>query len=223
MTNARRWRIVAVVAAMLVTIAGTNLGVATDANGRFRFPFLEAKAWKLEVRQLGYAPVTTDIEVRHRDTVSLAITLIPAAVPIAPVRVNDTDISPKLRAVGFERRRKLEAVPSRQFMTREQIERVNPISLSQLTRRMTGRLPSNVRGNCDNPTIYVDGALRAPPPVDPPGGLFPAGMARPLPVDDIPPSQVEGLEIYLGPQQVPREFKAAGSFGVCVLLIWTRQ
>ncbi len=226
-----------------VIVAGSNFGVATDANGRFRFPSLPAKAWKLEVRRLGYAPVTTEIEVRNRDTLLLSITLIPSAVTIAPVVVTETDITPRLRAVGFEQRRKLlTTVPARQFVTRAQIEKRNPIKLSQLLEHIGGR----ARG-CTNPVMYVDGGRLTSAPVDPPvppraqptpssstsgrrsvsapvnTGSFSPGMARPLPVDEIPPSWIEGLEIYVGFAQIPLEYRPAGRDISCVLLIWTRS
>ena len=206
--------------AVTVTVPGAQFSVATDNAGRFRFPSLPAGTWKLDVRRLGYSPVVTEIEVRSGDTLSLSVVLLPSAVPIAPIFVSETDITPKLRAVGFERRRLATTVPARQFVTRQQIEKQNPMRLSQVLGRMFGPRA------CQNPVMFLDGALRAPSPKDPP--VSPANarrgesMPRPVPVDDIPPSEIEGLEVYVGGAQIPVEFKSAGRGGGCVLVIWTR-
>ena len=248
MSKARRWRIVAFVVATLgtraahaqgtvigvvedsagapimaasVLVAGSNFGVATDVTGRFRFPSLPVKVWTLEIRRLGYAPITTEVDVRNRDTVSLSITLIPAAFPIAPVVVSETGITPKLREVGFERRRKLEImVPARQFVTRQQIEKQNPMRVSQVVGRM-GR-PSQCHPA--SWAIYVDGVLRGAAAVDPPprpGSSAP--VPRPSPVDDIPPGEIEGIEVYVGGLQIPFEFRTARRDVSCVIVIWTRS
>ena len=211
------------IVAASVRVSGTDFGVATDASGRFRFPSLPAKTWKLDIRRLGYAPINTEVDVRNGDTVSLSVMLLPSAVPIAPVVVTETDITPKLREVGFDRRRKLlTTVPARQFVTRAQIEKQNPMRLSQVLDRMGKR--------CTNPVMYIDGGRRAAAPTDPPPPPTGRGaarigqpMPRGLPVDEIPPSWIEGLEVYVGWAQIPLEYRPPGRDIGCVLLIWTRS
>ena len=211
--------------AVQVALVGTNLSVLTDARGAFRFESLRPAMYTLSVRRLGYTPVTSEVVVWSRDTVSLLIELWPGAITIAPVVVSAPYTSPKLSASGFDRRRHGSTVPVSQYVTRADIEKRRPFALTQLLLRMNTGTKS-----CVDATIYLDGSLQAAPPRDAPLVVLTAreaarmGVAtpRPDPLDQFPPDWIEGMEVYVGLAQIPAEFKAPGRTARCVIALWTR-
>ena len=112
------------------------------------------------------------------------------------------------------------------FFTRLEIEERNPVEFTDLLRRVPGvvltqngfsvqiRFSRAMRGlggggGCSSPLIYLDGA-------------FIGGAGDYVNLDNlVRPDQVEGIEVYKGPSQVPPQFNMTGS--ACgVIVIWTR-
>lgn len=218
-----------------VTVLGETGTLVTDASGRFQLGPVRGTTYLLQLRRLGHAAVTTVVTVRSTDTVRLDIELTPTATVLAPVDVTADPTTAKLERVGFLRRRLDPTVPASRFLTRAEFDKRPPLTVSELLQRMgayTRRCPSGE-------AIYVDGALLAPPipkdsvvrvrpsknsPMLGPGGDGLGSALPPVsPVDMIPPKLAEAIEAYVGPAEIPLEFKAAGRGLQCVVLIWTRD
>ncbi len=208
-----------------VTLAGFATHTQTDAKGIFRLHDLKPGTYDVQLRRLGYESLTFAVDVRARDSLALDIQLNTSAVTVALVEVRVATVSRRLVDVGFVDRRRTSIVPASQFITREEIARRNPIDLTQLVDRMVGRLKS-----CANPVIFLDGSLRPQPPRDPP--IIAATVKeraqladpppRPKVTDGIPPDIVEGIEVYVGPAQIPLQYKAPWRGADCAIVIWTR-
>ncbi len=213
------------IADVQVMLHALAMRVVTDARGRFRFRNIKPGTYDLSVQRIGYEPLTFAVDVRDRDSLSLDVQLNAATTNIAPMVVRENAISRHLIDVGFEERRRSTNAPPSQFITRAEIAKRNPIDLTQLISRMSGRLKE-----CAAPIVYVDGSLRPALPRDPPMITSSPKEAarvgdpppRPRVTDGIPPDLVDGMELYIGPAQIPLQYKAAWRGGDCLVLIWTR-
>ena len=213
------------IADVQVLVSALAMRTVTDAHGKFRLRNVKAGTYDIRVQRLGFEPLTFAVDVYDRDTVSLDVQLNPSAVQVAPFVVRELPISRLLINVGFEERRRSTNAPPSQFITRAEIAKRNPIDLTQLISRMSGRLKE-----CAMPIVYVDGSLRPALPRDPPmitsspkeAGRVGEPPPRPRATDGMPPDRVEGIELYIGPSQIPLQYKAAWRGGDCLVLIWTR-
>jgi len=230
-----RGRVVDSVSGEPVTLAyvglltdGQDLAVAALAgsDGDFTLRAPSAGSYFLYVARTGYRPLIEGVFELGADGV-LEIRVGLKAVPIALeplVVVAERDKSP-LERVGFYERAGLGLG---RFLIREEIERTaidkladafrNIPRLHVITPPLLGfRAMQNPelriqRGSesC-SPTLYVDGAIVA----------FGGRSGRPVRPDDYAsPGDVEAIEVYLGPSQVPIQFEAIDGCGV--VLIWTR-
>lgn len=185
----------------------------TDTSGRFLLVGLPRGATDVTLRRIAYEPVVINIEVAEAETTEVEIRLGGLAQSLPSVVVNDhTD---RVRSLAeFESRRKTGAG---HFITRAEIERRHPLRLSEMVRTIPGAtiVPAeNGRvalrfarssGAC-NPQYFLDG-LRV----------------TTFNIDDVPPADVEGVELYSGPAGLPPEFNHLYDGTVCgTVAIWTR-
>jgi len=191
--------------------------VHSDSLGVFRFPNIPAGKRQLHFRRLGFAPKSVDAEISEGKTLALTVVLEASATEIEGVTVEELTRRRQVLADFYDR-------SSRgfgHFVTREQIERRNPMNLSDMMRTVPGarlvplrnggqatlRFNRAVMGGRDCPPQYwVDGV-----------------KAYGLNIDDIIPQDVEGIEIYEGASTVPPQFNTKEGTTICgVVLIWTR-
>jgi carboxypeptidase family protein len=90
--------------------------IFTDSSGSFRIPGLAVGAYRVLVRELGYAPVDTTIEVQPGPATAsavFALAFVPHRLPTLPVRVArecrapgmpDSSISPELATIADQLR-----------------------------------------------------------------------------------------------------------------------
>jgi hypothetical protein len=197
-----------------IIVPKTGASVHTDSAGKFIIRGLAPGLFDLSVRRLSYTPMTLSLEVTAGDTTDVDVTLTTAAELLPTVQVKGKE-EKKRQLDGFEQRRK-QALGH--FITREQIERRNPLMLSEMVRGVPGAqiIPTNDavgrmvlrfsrRINCP-PTYFVDGQY--------------------LPnynIDDMSPRNVEGVELYDGFAGLPQEFAKQMGVQACgVVVIWTR-
>lgn len=93
----------AFVPAAEVRLPGIGVRVRTDSLGEVRIPGVAPGEHRLEVRRLGFAPLTMTAELSGRDTMDIAVLLQPAAQSLEAVAIHETFMSPGLRE--FEARR----------------------------------------------------------------------------------------------------------------------
>ncbi len=225
---------------------GTDVRATSDAMGRFRLLDLPRGSYLLRVRRLGFEPVMVRVELPFADGSPLSIELRESAADLAPVVVRTDGISPRLAETGFENRRQFSGAPPTQFVTRADFDRVQPIDLTQMLRRMSGRA-----ARCGDGVVFLDGTLLTKPVADALPSASPtttslmyspdaatAGSAarravqeiaktgvaapKPMALDLVPQNWIEGMEVYSSPAQIPNEFRAAFREARCVILLWTR-
>lgn len=202
------------VAGALVSAAGRGLQGTTNARGVVRLVGLATGEQWIRARYLGYATTTERVFVSAGEPAEVRLDLQVQPIRLAEVRVRARRSI--LQINGFEDRRRSGFGT---FITREQIARMQPRLLSDVLRRAGGMqlTPSGtggmarassrgnrvVTGSCPI-QYYVDGT-----------------MTMSFEVDNIPPRDVEGLEIYKGAASIPAAYNK-GSALCGVILIWTR-
>ena len=168
----------------------------------------------VEIRRVGYAPMWAALwVVDDNSTLDLDVKLKPLAVQMPEVVVEGDRTTYAYGRIRHFYRRKRHGFG--QFFTHADIERIRPIFVSSLLRRMMGvsvvsdgaggqaiRMFGR-RGYCQ-PLIYLNGI-----------------RMRELDIDMFWPDQLEGVEVFRGPSQIPPEFNPTGS--ACgVVVIWIR-
>ena len=197
-----------------VTAIKLARSVRTDSAGEFILSGLPNGGTDIGFRRLAYEAVILLIQVPAEDTTEVEVTLGVAAQRLTGVVVQ---AHPEhLRELyAFETRRK-QGVGH--FITRNQIEKRNPMLLSDMMRMIPGiiligadngrtalRFSRVARNNCP-PQFYID-------------GIQVTGFS----IDDMPPQDVEGIELYAGSAGLPPEYNRIHSTSICgSVIIWTR-
>jgi hypothetical protein len=200
------------------------LGKLTDADGRFLIDAPGAGRFKLTAERIGYAPVNGGpIEIVGTDTVDVVLRMGTEVIAIDGIEVVTEARDVRLERSGFYERQRM---GFGHFITRDQISFRNPTRTSDLLRTIAGvqvvprgtfgggepvlRGAISGMGQC-LPGIILDGMT-----------VRQAGSAEP-PFDDIVhPLDIEAIEVYRGPGEVPAQF--GGSQSACgVIVIWTRK
>lgn len=199
-----------------VGIASLRRLTRTGEQGRFVFDKLPQGKLELSVRRLGYHPrIVHAVIAAPHDSVRITLVATPAALAGVYVKA-----SAERRREGIEdfHRRRIRGVGS--YITRDEILafntyrtsdvlRVQPgIRLVQLAGNMGVRFNSSsiVRRDC-SPMIWLDGQ-RAPG----------------LEIDQIPATDIEGIELYKGPSTTPAQFSQHSASSTCgTIVVWTRN
>ncbi len=199
-----------------LSLVGTAPSTArTDVSGGFRVVGTRAGTVSLSVRRLGFRPVTTEVVVRPGETTEASVTLERAAQELAPVVVQAQQ-ERRGRLGDFDRRRKL---GFGHFITREEIERRNPLLVTDLLRTVpgvrlqpggfAGRFVLRMRASRCDPLVWLDGSPLS-------AGYFD--------VDALVPQSIEAIEVYTGPSTVPAQFMDPRGISSCgVIAVWTRE
>jgi outer membrane receptor protein involved in Fe transport len=121
------------------------------------------------------------------------------------------------KMADFERRR---ASGRGTFITREDVERRNPLTLADLLRVARGLTVRSVGGRTELRFARANARLVGP---DCPPEIWIDGVrAFDATVDEVHPEEVEGVELYRGLGQIPAEYLSRSS-GCGLVLIWTRS
>lgn len=197
-----------------VTAIRTVKSVRTDTAGRFVLSALPSGALDVAFRRLAYSPLVLSIHVPAEDTTDVEVTLGVTALQLTGVVVQEH--AAQLRVLeDFESRRR-QGIGH--FVTRAQIEQRHPLLLSDMMRVIPGatvqigdngrtalRFARVGRPNCP-PQFFVDGI-----------------QVNGFSIDDMPPGDVEGVELYAGPAGLPPEFNRMRGTTICgTVAIWTR-
>lgn len=200
-----------------VTMKGLGHSSFTDERGVFVLGGLPVGAALISIRRMGFAPAAvsvtvSDASVRAED---LKVTLSPLATVLTPVLVSSRKVDYTGRLAGYYQR--LEKRSGGYFITRDQIDRENPRTLSQLLLHVPGITPYKgragsqgirMRGRLCWPLVWIDGTP------------MPAGEVD---LDAFAPQTIHGIELYLGATTAPSRFilgRVDNSCGTVVL--WSR-
>jgi len=188
--------------------------VRTDTAGRFVIAALPSGSADFSFRRLAYSPIVLSVLIPADDTTDVEVTLGVTALRLTAVVVQDHAAQVRILD-AFETRRK-QGIGH--FVTREQIEKRHPLLLSDMMRIIPGaeiligengrtalRFARVGRPNCP-PQFFVD-------------GIQVTGFG----IDDMPPGDVEGIELYSGSAGLPPEFNRMRGTTICgTVAIWTR-
>ena len=190
-----------------VVLRALRVATRTHASGRAELDSLRPGATLLAVRRRGYVPDTQTLVLRAGQRTTVTVTLESAAALMDTLIADAQALRDKM--ADFEKRR---AMGIGLFVTRALIEERRPIALRDLLRTLPEVAVLNpgikfmrTAGSDCLPEYYVDGA-----PV------------RSISVDDFTPNEIEGIELYRGPSEVPAHLLSRRS--ACgLVMIWTRS
>lgn len=197
-----------------VFVTGSAMRGETDAEGVFVLAKATPGPMMVHVRRIGFSPDSQEVNVLAGSNVDAVFTLRRLAVELAPVVVlGRRDITGRM--AGFYQRM---ARGHGHFITREQVERRNPSSMTDLFRMIPGaRVETRgfarqvrFRGARCAPLTWLDGSP-----------LY----AGEFDLDSVDPRTFEGIEIYSGAASVPAEFQGNRSISsACgTIILWSRQ
>lgn len=212
-------------AGVTIDIVGSGARVVTDARGAFIISLSSEQQLTLTLTRIGYRQLTQLVYVSAGDTSRINFFLAAAATTLDTVNVAADAVSRSPRLAGFERRR--QQYIGGVFITRAQIERRQAIATSQLFFNMLGaRVIDSAGVKLIASTRGYKAALGLKPDIAPcvmsigvDGQLKEWGYS----IDEIPPNDIYGIEVYSGPATMPREFASLRPDGYCgLVMIWTR-
>lgn len=192
----------------------------TDSLGTLRVDGIMPGNWEANIRRIGFNETNLEFPVTEGDNV-FTISMDPNTAFLKDVNVTDR-IGVSARLVDFERRK--EAGDPSAIITRAEIDKRNPMYLSQMFRGIPGVTVSDQQG------IRVPVAARSMVPKFPQMGPCPMrvgvdGIIRPpmSSLDDVNPSDVHGVEVYYGPARLPLQLANFRTDNWCgLVMIWTR-
>jgi carboxypeptidase family protein/TonB-dependent receptor-like protein len=191
--------------------------VRSDSVGVFRFANIPAGKRQLHFRRLGFAPKSLDAEITEGKTLALTVVLEASATEIEGMTVEEVARRRQILSDFYDR-------SSRgfgHFVTRDQIEKRNPMNLSDMMRMIPGArlIPMRNGGQAALRFNRAQMGGRDCPPQYWVDGVKTFGLN----IDDIIPQDVEGIEIYEGASSIPPQFNTKEGTTICgVVLIWTR-
>ena len=200
----------------VVSVARTSLLSKTDERGEFRITGVPAGTIEIQARRLGFAPATRSVQLQageNHGRIDFTLTALPAMLEQVVVQRQGMKYTGRL--AGYYER--LQRRSSGQFLTREDFDRNESLSLSQLIARSPGvnsvRLRSGggavrMRGRSCRPLVWMDGVP------------MPAGEVD---LDAFPVSTLHGAELYLGSTTAPIDYTAQQNRSSCgTILLWSR-
>lgn len=209
-----------------VWIDGTDRRVVSNDSGEYRIDGVPSGKTKVMVRHIGFHPDSKRLTLAPGDTRQVRFALEGMLEELDAILVTAREGS-NGRMQEFWARR---MVGIGVFITRAEIERLRPGQTVDLfrgvmgiriisrgtegTRLVSGRsgISASPRGNSAASNAcamqyYVDGVFMTP-------GTFS--------VDEIVPAQLEAVEVFRGPSEIPARFRQRDT-GCGLVVIWTRE
>lgn len=219
---------------------GAPIGV-TDSTGRVVVRASGEHGARFFVTRIGFSPARIEISEAQRAAAEIVIALEQVGMELRPVMVTAPEFKPlSPRLMGFEKRMASKH-KNGYFFAAAEVRRRNVIRLPDLMRV----LPSLDVVDSAGTRMVVSrrmvkpslaGPTRMQTREDPsswgaalkycPLQVFIDGNPKEwgFPLDNVEPSEVHGVEVYLGPATVPAEFNSARKDGWCgALLVWTKD
>jgi hypothetical protein len=196
---------------VMVSVKGTDALHVTDSTGAFAIERIPAGRHTLRLAWHDRVSEDYQVAVGAGQAIQLAILLDVGSVELAPIVVEATSTDAILSLAGFYQRRNK---GFGRFVTGEDIERRKPANLSAML-TTSGITMRCVRTAC-YPTRYTSGRRCAVP-------VFLDGLrVEAYDIDNIPPTDVLGIEVYRQGADTPAEF-SRWSADCGAVLIWTKN
>jgi hypothetical protein len=199
-----------------VLIPALGVRQRTDPTGALRLSAIPAGDYLVIARRFGFLPDSQPARVGATDAkVTLTFHLRTSAHVLDTARIESAAVRDKM--VDFERRR---ASGRGTFITRDDIERRNPLTVADLLRTVRGLAIRTSGGRTE--VRFVRANSRIDGADCPPEMWFDGVRTFGATVDEVDPGEVEGIELYRGLGQVPAEYLSRTA-GCGVVVIWTRS
>lgn len=201
-----------------VTLLGHARSARSDSAGAFRIA-AHAGPVMLAFRHFGFEPETVATTVLAPAAGSLSVVLRAFAQDLPAMHITESELRAREALQGFYRRKER---GGGFFITRAQIENRRPNVLSDMLRAMPGAVLRPVAGGGRAVLRFARSAM---PGHDCPPQYYVDGvMAIGLNIDDLPPQDIEGIEVYEGISELPPQFNdgSAGTSMCGVVVVWTR-
>jgi hypothetical protein len=196
---------------VMVTVKGTRGFHVTDSTGSFSIDRVPPGRYTLRLAWHDRVSEDYQIALRPGQHLELSILLDVGGVELAPIVVEASSTEWVLSLAGFYSRRHK---GFGRFVTGDEIERRKPANLSALL-TANGIAMRCVRSAC-YPTRYASGRRCNVP-------VFLDGLrVETYDIDNIPPTDVLGIEVYRQGADTPAEFSRF-SADCGAVLIWTKN
>lgn len=188
----------------------------TDSAGAFSLYVPGKGTYQLRATRIGYATsLSRSLDIATIDSLDVVFRLAANTVVLEPLQVTAVPRRLPPWLTGFYDR--VENNPFGRFVTRSQIASYQPYRASDVLRTLAGVSVTPHRSGHGNvvrvrgcvPLFYVDGML-----------VELHGTS----IDDyLSPRDLEGIEVYAGPSNIPAEFSRANRGNGCgAIVVWTR-
>lgn len=200
-----------------ILVTNTAFRAETGIDGRFELLDLPSGAVEVIVRRLGFSPAKIPLQLGSGELRDIRVLLSPVAMMMDSVAVTAEAPAVEKAYGGFESRK---ARGFGTFITREQIEKKNPRTTTDLFRTVSGVKLLRENGT---PTVV---STRLGTMAYCPVRYFIDGASYPLYGQSIDTMiqvvDIGAIEVYPGGATVPPQF--GGRESACgVVAIWTRQ
>jgi hypothetical protein len=210
-----------------VIVHSADRSASTSPAGTFRLDALSPGRYWVTVRRVGYVPVRAALTLEPNDDrkVEFELEEMTRELPEVEVWAQETWWTRRFRE--FSRRQKSALG---RFVTRDDIERMNPVYLADLVHRyfpfnrFDGFQPSWPvnRHSSWMASTYVRSSMfgSCSPSISLNGGSPMSGWA----VNDFQPESVEALELYRRASDIPLEFRMMSQVSGCgLVVVWLRE
>jgi len=195
----------------------------TDSTGSVLFESLVIGAASVEIRRIGFKPASVAARVGEGEN-AITVHLRGTAAELDPVRVvANRPISARL----YDYEIRVARGEPNGVITRDEIDKRNPIVLSQLLRRLPGIKIQDSLGSIVAVSMRgqkkVAGSLNMVQCVL---RVMVDGIVMPAltNLDDVIPKEIHGVELYLGAARIPVQLGGLRTDNWCgVIAIWTRD
>jgi hypothetical protein len=212
-----------------VIIHSTDRSASTSLTGAFRLDALSPGRYWVTVRRIGYVPLRAALTLdRNKDRkIVFELEQMPHQLPEVEVLAEETAWTRRFRE--FNRRHKS---AWGRFVTRDDIERLDPIYLADMVRRyfpfssFNGFQPAGI-GMMSHNTSWMTSVFgrasqfqNCPPSISVNGGPPTYGWA----LNDFRPKAVEALEIYRRAHEIPLDLRMPNQPPGCgLIVVWLRE
>ena len=197
-----------------VDVQGTGNATLTRQDGSFGFGELPSGTQALVVRQLGFEPVETAVELSGRAPKNVTVTMAKPARVLDPVAVTATKAA-VAEQVGFDRRKK---IGFGYFMDTKAIDERQATRVTDLFRSVPSLrvVPAGMDYVVESARDAQGGCVRYVVDGSPYQSMFPGDVDR-----LIPPHDLAAVEVYTG-SNTPAEFQGAGSSSCTTIVMWSK-